>query len=297
MALDSGRVSLRERFDATGKLRIGRHRIGDDHAENRWLSVPEIFEHSSNIGSARMAIAAGGAAPLEEFFRRVGFYSPPEIEILEAVRARTPERWAEVTVATTSFGHGIAVSPLQFLDAVAGVVGDGTRVAPTLLRRSPGDAMPPRTRVISAETAQTMRWLMWLAVERGTGIQAKLSSYLVGGKTGTAEKPGRGGYSLDRVLASFVGAFPIHDPRYVVFATLDEPNGDAGTYGYRYGGWTAAPVVAAIIDRIGPVLGVPPTPPEIAREMRDRLEALELGGRRAPARHQEASIALGSARR
>jgi cell division protein FtsI (penicillin-binding protein 3) len=296
MALDSGRVSLRERFDATGKLRIGRHRIGDDHAENRWLSVPEIFEYSSNIGSARMAIAAGGGAPLEEFFRRVGFYSPPEIEIVEAARARTPERWAEVTVATTSFGHGIAVSPLQFLDAVAGVVGDGTRVSPTLLKRFPGDE-PPRTRIISAETAETMRWLMWLAVERGTGIQAKLSSYLVGGKTGTAEKPGRGGYSLDRVLASFVGAFPIHDPRYLVFATLDEPNGDAGTYGYRYGGWTAAPVVAAIIDRIGPVLGVPPTPPEIAREMRDRLEALGLGERHAPARHQEASIALGSARR
>jgi cell division protein FtsI (penicillin-binding protein 3) len=298
MALDSGRVSLRQRFDATGKLRIGRHRIGDDHAENRWLSVPEIFEYSSNIGSARMAIAAGGAAPLEEFFRRVGFYAAPEVEIVEAVRARTPERWAEVTVATTSFGHGIAVSPLQFLDAVAGVVGDGTRVAPTLLKRSRGDAAAaPRTRIVSAETAATMRWLMWLAVEQGTGVRAKLASYLVGGKTGTAEKPGRGGYSLDRVLASFVGAFPIHDPRYLVFVSLDEPNGDAGTYGFRYGGWTAAPVVAAIVDRIGPVLGVPPTPPEIARAMRDRLEALKLRERHASASHQEASIALGSARR
>jgi cell division protein FtsI (penicillin-binding protein 3) len=298
MALDSGHVSLREQFDATGKLQIGRHRIGDDHAENRWLAVPEIFEHSSNIGTARMAFAAGGAAPLEAFFRRVGFYGPPAIEIAEAVRARTPERWAEVTVATTSFGHGIAVSPLQFIDAVGGIIGDGTRAPPTLLKRSPGDE-PTRTRFVSAETAATMRWLMWLAVERGTGGQAKLSSYLVGGKTGTAEKPSRGGYSVDRVLASFVGAFPIHDPRYVVLVSLDEPQGDAATFGFRYGGWTAAPVVAAIIDRIGPVLGVPPTPPEIARAMRDRLEALQLGTtrQRQASGRQEASIAPGSARR
>ena len=124
MALDSGRVSLRERFDATGKLRIGRHRIGDDHAENRWLSVPR--SSSTLRTSAAPAWRSPPAVPpLEEFFRRVGFDAAPEIEIAEAVQARTPERWAEVTVATTSFGHGIAVSPLQFLDAVAGVVGDG----------------------------------------------------------------------------------------------------------------------------------------------------------------------------
>ena len=113
-----------------------------------------------------------------------------------------------------------------------------------------------------------MRWLMWLVVEQGTGTKAKLASYEIGGKTGTAEKPGRGGFSTDRVLASFLGAFPIDDPRYLVFASLDEPQGDAGTHGFRYGGWTAAPVVAQIIDRIGPILGVPRSLPEVGRAAR-----------------------------
>ena len=291
-ALDSGKVGLADRFDATGRLQIGRHRIRDDHAKNRWLTVPEIFEYSSNIGTARMAFAAGGAPLLEEFFRRVGLYAAPEIEIVEVVRPRTPKRWAEVTVATTSFGHGIAVTPLPFVHAVAGQVRDGTRIAPTLLKRAP-DSLPPRTRYVSERTAETLRWLMWLAVQHGTGTRAKLASYEIGGKTGTAEKPGPGGYSLDRVLASFVAAFPIDQPRYVVLATLDEPKGDAGTYGFRYGGWTAAPVAAAIIDRIGPILGVPPSSAETVADYRVKLERLHPETIRRP--RQEASLAAGGA--
>lgn len=291
MALDSGKVALADRFDATGKLQIGRHRIGDDHAQDRVLSVPEIFQYSSNIGSARMAFKAGGAVPLEAFFRKIGFYDPPQVELVEVVRPRTPKRWAEVTVATTSFGHGLAVTPLQFLDAAAAIAGDGTRVAPTLLSRAEG-AAPPRTRLIAEQTAADMRWLMWLAVAHGSGDQARLPTYLVGGKTGTAEKASRGGYSRERVLASFLGAFPIQAPRYFVFAALDEPKGDKETFGFRYGGWTAAPVVAAIIDRIGPLLNVPPTPPAVAAAMQARLERLL-----PDAGREEAPLAARSARR
>jgi cell division protein FtsI (penicillin-binding protein 3) len=291
-ALDTGRVKLKDRFDATGKLVIGRHRIGDDHAKNKWLSVSEIFEYSSNIGTARMAFAAGGAPMLENFFRRFGLYDPPVVEIAEVVRPRTPKKWAEVTVATTSFGHGIAVTPLQFVDAIGGIVRDGTRVAPTLLKRDPA-ATPPRTRYVSAETAETLRWLMWLVVEHGTGTRANLASYEIGGKTGTAEKPKDGRYSLDSVLASFVAAFPIDDPRYVVFVSLDEPKGDAGTYGLRYGGWTAAPVVAAIIDRIGPILGVPPSGEEVAAAYRARLAKLH--PEKLQTTRREAGLAPGSA--
>ena len=291
-ALDTGKVRLKDRFDATGKLVIGRHKIGDDHAKNKWLSVSEIFEYSSNIGTARMAFAAGGAPMLEDFFRRVGFYEPPVIEISEVVRPRPPRKWAEVTVATTSFGHGIAVTPLQFMDAVGGLVRDGTRVPPTLLKRDAA-ALPQRQRYVSAETAELLRWLMWLVVEHGTGTHANLDSYEIGGKTGTAEKPKDGRYSLDSVLASFVAAFPINDPRYLVFVSLDEPKGDAGTYGLRYGGWTAAPVVAAIIDRIGPILGVPPSGEEVAEEYRARLAKLHPEKVNVPRR--EASLAPGSA--
>ncbi len=97
------------------------------------------------------------------------------------------------------------------------------------------------------------------------------------------------------MLASFVGAFPIDEPRYVVFVTLDEPKGDAGTYGLRYGGWTAAPVVAAIIDRIGPILGVSPSePPRWRSEYRARL-ATAAPEKRSNHSRQEASLAPGSA--
>ena len=95
------------------------------------------------------------------------------------------------------------------------------------------------------------------------------------------------------MLASFVAAFPIDAPRYVVFATLDEPKGDASTYGLRYGGWTAAPVVSAIIDRIGPILGIPPSGDEVAEEYRARLAKLH--PEKAKLTRQEASLALGSA--
>ncbi len=294
-ALDSGRVTLRDRFDATGKLQIGRYRIGDDHAKNRWLSVPEIFEYSSNIGTARLAFAAGGAPLLEEFFGRLGFNQKPAIELAEVVKPRVPKRWADITVATSSFGHGIAVTPLQFLDAVGGLIGDGTRVPMTLLERAPGTELP-HARIVDAHTAELMRWLMWLVVEQGTGTQAKLDSYLIGGKTGTAEKPENGRYSTDKVLASFVGAFPIDDPRYVVFVSLDEPKGDASSHGLHYGGWTAAPVVAAIIDRIGPILGVSPTAPQVAERMRARLATFQPKTSQ-PSSRQEASIAPGSVER
>ena len=138
-----------------------------------------------------MAFAAGGAPLLEDFFRRVGFYGPPAIEIAEVVRPRTPKRWADVTVATTSFGHGIAVTPLQFVDAVGGLVRDGTRVPPTLLKRDPAATCRRAPATSPSTTAELLRWLMWLVVEHGTGTQAKLDSYEIGGKTGTAEKPER----------------------------------------------------------------------------------------------------------
>jgi cell division protein FtsI (penicillin-binding protein 3) len=292
--LDTGKIKLGDKFDATGKLQIGRFRIGDDHAKNKWLSVSEIFEYSSNIGTARMAFAAGGGPLLEAFFRKVGFYGPPAIEIDEVVRPRVPKRWADVTVATTSFGHGISVTPLQFVDAVGGIARDGTRIEPTLLKRDPND-LPPRTRIVSERTAAMLRWLMWLTVEHGTGTRAKLASYAIGGKTGTADKPSRGGYSRDRVLASFIGAFPIDDPRYLVFVSLDEPKGDSSTYGLRYGGWTAAPVVAAIIDRIGPILGVPPSEVEVVDEYRARLARLHPEALKDS--RQEATLAAGSALR
>ena len=181
---------------------------------------------------------------------------------------------------------------LQFVDAVGGLVRDGTRVPPTLLSAMPGSGSAAHP-LISERTADLLRWLMGLPVEHGHGTRANLDSYRDRRQDGPAEKPIGGRYSLDSVLASFVAAFPIDAPRYVVFVTLDEPKGDAGTYGSSSGGWTAAPVVAAIIDRIGPMLGIPPSETTVAQAYRARLGKLHPETGKLTRR--EASLAPGSA--
>jgi cell division protein FtsI (penicillin-binding protein 3) len=104
-----------------------------------------------------------------------------------------------------------------------------------------------------------MRRMMWMAVEGGTGKQAAVEGYMVGGKTGTAEKvAARGGYDRKALLNTFVGAFPMNAPRYVVIGILDEPEGTRETRGFATAGWTIAPAIGAIVGRIAPILGVAP---------------------------------------
>ena len=104
-----------------------------------------------------------------------------------------------------------------------------------------------------------MRNLFHLVVEKGTGKQAKVEGYSVGGKTGTAEKAGVGGYRKKDLISSFVGIFPVDKPRYVIFVMLDEPKGIEETQNFASGGWTAAPAVGKIIKQIGPILNIMPS--------------------------------------
>jgi cell division protein FtsI (penicillin-binding protein 3) len=234
---------------------MGRHRIDDYHAHRRWLSVPEIMAFSSNIGAAKMADDLGGEAQ-RSYFRRMGLLDQHPIALPEIGHPMVPDPWRPINTITASYGHGIGVSPLQVVDAVAGAICGLAPHSAHVVAESP----PPErsTPVVSPETAAKMRWLMWLTVAEGTGGQADVPGYLVGGKTGSADKAGPGGYRNRGILASFVAAFPIDRPRYVVLVILDEPKGDAATYGYATGGWTAAPTVGRIIARIGPLAGIAP---------------------------------------
>jgi cell division protein FtsI (penicillin-binding protein 3) len=189
------------------------------------------------------------------------------------------ERWPDIVTATVSYGHGISVSPLQFTEAVATLVGDGRRLPATFLRRDPATLpalLEEAPGVVSERTIDDLCWLLWLTVERGTGANGAVDGYMVGGKTGTADKPtgSRRGYDGRAVISSFIGIFPMDEPRYAVLAVLDEPKGDADTWGFRTGGWTAAPVVSRIIAQAGPLLGVPRKAPEIEAAFADRLEVI-----------------------
>ncbi len=265
MALDVGVAGLDKKFDATKPLKISRFTIRDFHAKRRWLSVSEIFMYSSNIGAARLAMEVGGTRQ-RDFLDRLGLLKPAAIELPEVGSPMSPRVWRPINTMTIGFGHGIAVSPLQLTAGVAAMVNGGTFRQPTLLRRDPEAS---GRRVISERTSKRMRRLMRLVVERGTGGKADAVGYLVGGKTGTAEKSGVGGYARQALLSSFVGAFPIDLPCYVIFVMLDEPKGIKASAGYATGGWVAAPAVGRIVKGIAPIAGIRPEPIEVPSVRRD----------------------------
>lgn len=259
-ALETGVAKLSTHFDATKPLRIGRFSIRDFHAKNRWLSLEEVLIYSSNIGAAKMA-ELGGPAAQRDFLGKLGMLQPSQIESSESGAPLTPRRWSETHMQTIAFGHGIAVTPTHLSAALAGIVNGGEFRQPTLLKRLEGEK-PKGQRVVSEKVSRQVRRLMRQVVVNGTGRNADVAAYPVGGKTGTAEKArGRRGYDRNAKLASFIAAFPIQDPRYVLLVMIDEPKGRKDTFGYATGGWVAAPAVKAIIERAAPVLGMPPLRP------------------------------------
>ncbi|HEY7609584.1 MAG TPA: penicillin-binding transpeptidase domain-containing protein, partial [Alphaproteobacteria bacterium] len=215
-----------------------------------------IFQYSSNIGSAKMAIEAG--TPRQRaFMGRAGMLKPVAIELPEIGAPLYPRDWKPLNTITIAYGHGMSVTPLHLAAAVAGIVNDGKRAPATLLRRNPKEPID-YVPVVSAKTSAEMRKLMRLVVEKGTGKRAEAPGYFLGGKTGTADKSaGRKGYRRNARIASFIGAFPINAPRYVVLAMIDEPKASAETP-EATGGVVAAPVVREIVLKAAPLLGVLP---------------------------------------
>jgi cell division protein FtsI (penicillin-binding protein 3) len=256
MALEHRTVTLAGGYDATNPIHVSRFVIRDHHAKRRWLSVPEIFMYSSNIGAAKMALDVGGAAQ-QEFLGKLGMLERAPVELPETGVPLAPGRWRDINTMTIAFGHGLSVSPLHLASGVAAIVNGGVYYPPTVLARGPREWAGGR-RVVSEQTSREMRRLLRLVVEHGTGKKADVAGYLVGGKTGTAEKVLDGHYKRKAMLSSFVGAFPIHDPAYVVLVMFDEAQGSAETQGQATGGWIAAPVVGRMIARMAPILGITP---------------------------------------
>ncbi len=280
MALDSGVATMNSVFDATSGIKIGRFTIEDYHGKHRPLSVPEIFAYSSNIGSARMAMAAG-AERQKSFLAKLGLLSPvPKMQFSpdEIARPHYPAIWRPVNVMTIAFGHGIAVTPLHMITATAAIVNGGILRPPTMLKVPDGEDVPG-VRVISSKTSEQMRKLFRLVVESGTAKQAEAQGYVVGGKTGTAEKNLHGHYEEKKLVSSFMGAFPINKPQYAIFTMVDEPHGNKESHGYATAGWTVVPATSRIIERIAPLLGVAPQD-EDSPEIKQGLQIENLIGKK-----------------
>ena len=254
-ALDRQQVSVDTVFDVREPLMAGRFEIKDLHGAGRPLTVSEIFLHSSNVGAGMIALA-GGALEQQAFLRRAGLLGPMTTEAGPVAAPNAPSHWDRVETITISYGHGIAVAPLQFAAAAGALVNGGTSIAPTYLVRKPTDTQSAPARVVSAQTSAAMRTLMRANVTgaEGTGRRADVGGYEVGGKTGTADIAGPRGYRQGGVISSFLAAFPMSQPRYVALVLLFEPKPTAETGGKVLAGLTAAPVTARIIERIGPLL-------------------------------------------
>ncbi len=282
-ALDSGKVHFSTIFDATNPIKIGRFTISDFHAKRRPLTVPEIFIYSSNVGTAKMAASLGNNG-LRNFYKTMGFMEQAPVELPERGFPLYPSPWRDVSTLTTSFGHGIAVSPLHLMRAASALVNGGIMPRPTLIgteKKNNLSLIPDGVRVVSAQTSDQMRQLLELVVVDGTGSNAWVQGYDVGGKTGTAEKNQNGSYEHKALLSSFLGVFPIQSPRYAVLAIVDEPQGTEDTHGYATGGWTAAPAVASVIEQMGPLYQIPPDlergRKDIEREMGVYMKELKEG--------------------
>ena len=255
-ALDSGVVTMRGGYDASSPIHEGGFTINDAHPEGRWLSVPEIIAYSSNIGAAKMALNVGGKQQ-RAFLQSLGLFDPIALEVPEVGRPIVPRDWSRLTTMTVSYGHGISVSPLHLIRAIAAVAGDGKLRPLTLLKD--GNANKPEPKVVLKEkTIADIRDILRLVVRFGTGKSADTRGYWVAGKTGTAEKNTGGVYRKDAKVASFVGVFPVTQPRYAILVMVDEPKGNKSTYGFATGGWVSAPVVGRVVQRMAPLLGMEP---------------------------------------
>ncbi|MAZ76114.1 MAG: penicillin-binding protein [Micavibrio sp.] len=261
--LETTNGNIAQVFDAREPLKRGRHKIRDYHAEKRIMSLPEVFMHSSNIGSALMGEQVG-TEKLKNFYKDLGLLTNVNFEIGEVGRPIVPSPWRDINTLTACYGHGVAVSPLQLTSAVSSIVNGGEYVEPTLILNEANSEKVTKkssnktsVRIVSPEVSHRMRQLLRLVVTDGTGRSADVEGYYVGGKTGTAEKPGVGGYNRKSLISSFVGTFPVQEPRYVVYVMVDEPQGTKESYGYATGGWVAAPVVKNVISSMVSILNIP----------------------------------------
>ena len=257
MALDSGKATLNSMWDARGALHYGKFKIHDDHPMGRFINTKEVFTYSSNVGAARIALSQGVEAH-KAFLAKMGQTVRLRTELPESASPLVPRRWAELNTVTISFGHGMAVAPLQAVMGINALVNGGYLIPPTFLKRSEKEAMAEAKRVIRSDTSEKMRFLMRLNAEVGTARKADVKGYYIGGKTGTSEKVINGRYAKKKVLNSFTAILPADNPRYQLLVMLDEPQSLPETHGFITSGWNAVPTGGKVIERIAPLLGVTP---------------------------------------
>ncbi len=260
MALDDNVIHLWDYFNTTHPIPIGHFHITDFEPQHVWMQVADILRLSSNIGASRIAILIGKDRQ-RAWLQKLGLMSREPIQLPEAAlpQVQPASMWGKATLMTVSFGNGIAVTPLHIANTAVAIVNGGMLYNPTLLASNPGD--PPPQGVARDAGIDLRDDAADHAPHRHHrhGQFGDVPGYFVGAKTGTAQKVSEhGGYKKHTNYSSFVAAFPIYAPRYVVYIAIDSGHATAATHGFTTGGWMAGPAVSHVIARIGPMLNVMP---------------------------------------
>ena len=239
---------------APGRLTLGASTISDAHPHGA-LTVIEVLQKSSNVGTARLALQME-REDMWDLFHKVGFGVQPQVQFPGAVagKVRPAKTWRPIEQVTMSYGYGLSASLLQLARAYTIFARDGD-IAPVTFTKSGGPVLG--TPVVSSDTARAVRLMLELAAgPGGTAPRAQVMGYRVAGKTGTAHKQENGGYAENKYRASFVGFAPVSDPRVIVAVMLDEPSN-----GKYFGGEVAAPVFSQVVGGALRQLGVAPDAP------------------------------------
>ncbi len=263
-AIESGAVSITQRFQVPDSMQVDEYTIHDSHAHPvETMMLADIVAESSNIGMAKVG-GLVGKTTLASYLNRFGFGRTTGLGFPGESEGIVPalSNWSDATLATISYGQGVSVTPLQMASVYATVANGGVWVQPRLVGGTvdgagtftPAPASPTK-RVLQPQTASILAQMLAYVVEDGTGTSAQIPGYQVAGKTGTALKPSpTGGYYSDRYVASFIGFLPAGNPRIVVAAILDEP-------ATVYGGVAAAPLFQQVARYAIQRLGIPTAPP------------------------------------
>ncbi len=257
IAFESNLINENDVFDVSKPLKVSSRIINDFHPLNYAINIPEVIVHSSNIGSAKIAEKFGSSTQLK-YLRSLGLLNMLSLEIPELGKPQVIMDKKVLSTMTISYGHGISITPMHLASATATIVNSGFKVDPTLIR---GKTEKKNELIISEETSIKMRSIMRLVVsnKNGTAKKAEAPGYLIGGKTGTAEKINpSGGYSKKENIVAFTGAFPMNNPEFIITVMIDNPKGQKFSLGYRTAGWVAAPIVKKLVTRVAPILGVRP---------------------------------------
>ncbi|WP_439519656.1 peptidoglycan D,D-transpeptidase FtsI family protein [Hydrogenophaga sp.] len=264
LALDKGMVTPNTPINtAPGRISIGGSTISDSHP-NEVLTVSQVIQKSSNVGTVKMAMQM---SPREmwETYAQAGFGQKPQVPFPGAVagRLRPYKSWRPIEQATMSYGYGLSTSLFQLAQAYTVFARDGELIPVTLQKSADTVA---GVRVFSAKNAMAVRQMLGLAAgPGGTGSRAQTMGYSVGGKSGTARKQEGKGYADKKYRSWFVGLAPVESPRIVVAVMVDEPSNGA-----FYGGVVAAPVFSETVQQTLRILGVQPdmnVKPQIVTEV------------------------------